>query len=251
MSSQAEDQGTQPTSVGVECVLSRGPRIRHVQQCHPHGSREIGASLRGREGRQTESGRRIAESRGSGTPEVGRGRSTEEVGEDEGNARRDDGGKDRGQGKICCTKRVLDTGRGRRDHVPAADREASERGNQGEVHQSAEPREGAAAARGTQEPAQGCSTGNRRGDVGRVRRADRRAAARPAGPNPTGQLPRATRAAGAHPERRWAHATARDTDAGGQGRPAGGADGGGANLRGDVPGLFVWISRQAESAPSP
>jgi hypothetical protein len=45
--------------------------------------------------------------------EVRRGRSTEEVGEDVGNARRVDGGKGRGRGKICCIQRILDTARTR------------------------------------------------------------------------------------------------------------------------------------------
>jgi len=54
--------------------------------------------------------------------EVGRGHSTVEVGEDVGNARRVDGGKDRGQGEVRGTKRVLDTERDRRAHAHATDR---------------------------------------------------------------------------------------------------------------------------------
>ena len=45
--------------------------------------------------------------------EVRRGRSTGEVGEDVGNARRVDGGKGRGRGKLCCIRRTIDTARAR------------------------------------------------------------------------------------------------------------------------------------------
>ena len=47
------------------------------------------------------------------------------------------------------------------------------------------------------------------GHLGGVRRASRRAPARPAGPHPPWQLPSAAGAARAHPERRWSHASAR------------------------------------------
>ena len=113
MSSQTEDQGAHPTSVGVECALSSGSKSSARSQ--ESSAREPGDLAQGLQ-RQADAGRRGAASRGCGAPEVGRGRSTEEVCEDVGNARRAGGGKDLGQGKIHCTKRVLDTERGRRDH---------------------------------------------------------------------------------------------------------------------------------------
>jgi hypothetical protein len=56
-------------------------------------------------------GTRRAVRHGGSLREVGRGHSTEEVGEDAGNARRVDGGKDRGCGETRRRKRVLDTER--------------------------------------------------------------------------------------------------------------------------------------------
>src|SRR5439155_21306801 len=125
------------------------------------GAGRSGAGLVGGGGRQADTGRRRAASRGGCAPEVGRGHRTGEVGEDAGNARRVDGGKGRGRGEIHRTKRVAGTGRQGRAHVPAVDRETSEGEAEGAVHQPAQPREGAAAEGGVSAPPQGRGDGNR------------------------------------------------------------------------------------------
>src|SRR5260221_13270305 len=88
---------------------------------------------------------------------VGRGRSTTEVREDAGNARRVDGGKDRGQGKICCGKRLLDTERARDAQLLAADRRASKTETNREVDHLADPCPGAAIDGGVSTSASRCS----------------------------------------------------------------------------------------------
>ena len=152
-------------------------------------------------GRRAEQGRRkpqacVAKLRG-----VGRGHGTREVAEDEGNARRGDGGTGLGQGKICCTKRLLDTGRARGAHDPAADRKASKRKARREAHQPAQPHQGAAAARGVPTPQGVGGARSGWGHVGRVWRAPRRAPARSPRPHPSWQLPPAAGQACAHSER--------------------------------------------------
>src|SRR5690606_25704976 len=141
-------------------------------------------------------------------------------------------GKACGQGKICCTKRTLDTARGKCANGPAADRTASEGEAEGEVDQPSQPHEAAAIERGVSAPQEKRSIRRGSGHLVRVWRATGRAPARPRGPYPSWQLPSAAGAARSHPERRWEDACARHPGAGGQARPAGGADDTGADLRG-------------------
>ena len=96
----------------VEGVLLPGSKSSARSESHSSGSWEISkVPRRPQEGRQPWE-RDEAVRHGGSLREVGRGHSTEEVGEDAGNARRVDGGKGRGHGETRHRKRALDAVRG-------------------------------------------------------------------------------------------------------------------------------------------
>jgi hypothetical protein len=121
----------QPKMSGEVRALRRGDGKTSASHhmSHARKSGELGRGRLQRNGeQQTRAGRQEPQS-AAVLRAVGRAHSTdlEEVGEVAGNARRVDGGKGRGQRKICFTKRDPDSVLDHRAHVPGADRTESER----------------------------------------------------------------------------------------------------------------------------